>query len=162
MRQHTRTTEEAHAVEEWWRCRSPGYCNAQGHEEIARLPARRLGERAELHLEWILCIEEWLVALTDRLSNQRACRCERLQCGGSIPTLRYQRGTIMLQGCGEEEVGKGDRRREERNAITDQRDQRDDLGIVTWIWAVFNQHNEMVLEIEATSLFDLAGEDGAG
>jgi len=33
---------------------------------------------------------------------------------------------------------------------------------VTWIWAVFNQHNEMVLEIEATSLFDLAGEDGAG
>ena len=43
-----------------------------------------------------------------------------------------------------------------------QSSQRDDLGIVTWIWAVFNQHNEMVLEIEATSLFDLAGEDGAG
>ena len=35
----------------------------------------------------------------------------------------------MLKGGGEEEVGECDRRREERNAITDQRDQRDNLGI---------------------------------
>ena len=33
--------------------------------------------------------------------------------------------------------------------------QRDDLGIVTWVWAVFNQHDEIVLEIDATNLFDL-------
>jgi len=36
-----------------------------------------------------------------------------------------------------------------------QSSQRDDLGIVTWVWAVFNQHNEIVLEIDATNLFDL-------
>ncbi len=34
--------------------------------------------------------------------------------------------------------------------------QREDLGIVTWVWAVFNQHNEIVLEIDATNLFDLS------
>lgn len=33
--------------------------------------------------------------------------------------------------------------------------QRDDLGIVNWVWAVFNQHDEIVLEIDATNLFDL-------
>jgi len=37
-----------------------------------------------------------------------------------------------------------------------QSSQRDDLGIVTWVWAIFNQHNEIVLEIDATNLFDLA------
>lgn len=36
--------------------------------------------------------------------------------------------------------------------------QRDDLGIVTWVWAVFNQHNEIVLEIDATNLFDLGAD----
>lgn len=35
---------------------------------------------------------------------------------------------------------------------------RDDLGIVTWRWEVYNQHNEVVLELNATILFDLAGE----
>lgn len=34
--------------------------------------------------------------------------------------------------------------------------QREDLGIVTWVWAIFNQHNEIVLEIDATNLFDLS------
>ncbi|WP_459615193.1 MaoC family dehydratase [Bordetella sp. 2513F-2] len=34
---------------------------------------------------------------------------------------------------------------------------REDLGIVTWAWIVLNQHNEAVLELDATSLFDLAG-----
>ena len=32
---------------------------------------------------------------------------------------------------------------------------RDDLGIVTWVWAVYNQHKEVVLEIDATNLFEL-------
>ncbi len=32
---------------------------------------------------------------------------------------------------------------------------RDDLGIVTWVWMVLNQHDEAVLELDATSLFDL-------
>lgn len=36
--------------------------------------------------------------------------------------------------------------------------QRDDLGIVTWVWAVFNQHNEIVLELDATNLFDLGAD----
>ena len=33
--------------------------------------------------------------------------------------------------------------------------QRDDLGIVTWVWAVFNQQDQIVLEVDATNLFDL-------
>lgn len=32
---------------------------------------------------------------------------------------------------------------------------RDDLGIVRWSWNVFNQHDQQVLELEATSMFDL-------
>jgi len=32
---------------------------------------------------------------------------------------------------------------------------RDDLGIMRWTWRVFNQRDEQVLEVEATSLFDL-------
>ncbi len=32
---------------------------------------------------------------------------------------------------------------------------RDDLGIMRWSWRVFNQRDEEVLEVEATSLFDL-------
>lgn len=32
---------------------------------------------------------------------------------------------------------------------------RSDLGILRWIWNVYNQHDEQVLEIEATGLFDL-------
>ncbi|MDQ8032529.1 MaoC family dehydratase [Bordetella genomosp. 1] len=35
---------------------------------------------------------------------------------------------------------------------------REDLGIVTWFWIVYNQHDEAVLELDATSLFDLSGE----
>ena len=34
---------------------------------------------------------------------------------------------------------------------------RDDLGIVNWGWVIYNQHNEAVLELDATSLFDLGG-----
>jgi len=33
---------------------------------------------------------------------------------------------------------------------------RDDLGIMRWTWRVFNQEDNPVLELEATSLFDLA------
>jgi len=32
---------------------------------------------------------------------------------------------------------------------------RDDLGIVRWTWRMYNQRDEQVLEVEATSLFDL-------
>ncbi|RTZ40747.1 MaoC family dehydratase [Candidimonas sp. SYP-B2681] len=32
---------------------------------------------------------------------------------------------------------------------------RDDLGIMRWSWRVFNQRDEQVLDVEATSLFDL-------
>ncbi|MFY3136568.1 MaoC family dehydratase [Achromobacter xylosoxidans] len=35
---------------------------------------------------------------------------------------------------------------------------RPDLGIITWAWTVINQHDEAVLELDATSLFDLAGD----
>jgi len=35
---------------------------------------------------------------------------------------------------------------------------RSDLGILRWTWRVFNQRDEHVLEIEATSLFDLEAE----
>ncbi len=38
---------------------------------------------------------------------------------------------------------------------------REGLGIVTWTWMVFNQHEEAVLEIDATSLFDLSGDANA-
>jgi len=34
---------------------------------------------------------------------------------------------------------------------------RPDLGIINWAWVVYNQHKEAVLELDATSLFDLAG-----
>ncbi|MBV6274424.1 MaoC family dehydratase [Alcaligenaceae bacterium CGII-47] len=37
---------------------------------------------------------------------------------------------------------------------------RDDLGIMRWTWRVFNQHDEQVLEVEATSLFELEVEAG--
>ena len=30
-----------------------------------------------------------------------------------------------------------------------------DLGILSWRWQLFNQHDQEVLELEATSLFDL-------
>ncbi|QAA92587.1 MaoC family dehydratase [Pollutimonas thiosulfatoxidans] len=33
---------------------------------------------------------------------------------------------------------------------------RDDLGIMRWSWRVYNQRDEQVLDVEATSLFDLA------
>ena len=33
---------------------------------------------------------------------------------------------------------------------------REDLGIVRWTWHLFNQRDEHVLELEVTSLFDLA------
>ena len=33
---------------------------------------------------------------------------------------------------------------------------RPTLGIVRWRWRLFNQRNELVLDLEATSLFDLA------
>lgn len=33
---------------------------------------------------------------------------------------------------------------------------RDDLGIMRWTWRMFNQRGEQVLELEATSLFELA------
>lgn len=32
---------------------------------------------------------------------------------------------------------------------------REDLGIVRWTWRMYNQRDEQVLELEATSLFDL-------
>jgi acyl dehydratase len=32
---------------------------------------------------------------------------------------------------------------------------RADLGIISWNWIVLNQHDEAVLELDATSLFDL-------
>lgn len=32
---------------------------------------------------------------------------------------------------------------------------RDDLGIMRWTWRMFNQRDEQVLELEATSLFEL-------
>ncbi|MVW79605.1 MaoC family dehydratase [Bordetella sp. 02P26C-1] len=32
---------------------------------------------------------------------------------------------------------------------------RHDLGIITWSWNVLNQHDEIVLELDATSLFEL-------
>lgn len=33
---------------------------------------------------------------------------------------------------------------------------RSDLGIMRWTWKMFNQDDEQVLELEATSLFDLS------
>jgi acyl dehydratase len=33
---------------------------------------------------------------------------------------------------------------------------RDDLGIITWSWTIFNQNNDAVLDLDATSLFDLS------
>jgi len=37
---------------------------------------------------------------------------------------------------------------------------RDDLGIVRWSWRMYNQRDEQVLELEATSLFDLGAGPG--
>ncbi len=36
---------------------------------------------------------------------------------------------------------------------------RSDLGIVRWTWRMYNQRDEQVLELEATSLFDLAASE---
>lgn len=38
---------------------------------------------------------------------------------------------------------------------------REDLGIVRWTWRMYNQRDEQVLELEATSLFDLAAGQGS-
>ena len=35
---------------------------------------------------------------------------------------------------------------------------RSDLGILRWTWRMFNQHDELVLELEATNMFELAEE----
>lgn len=32
---------------------------------------------------------------------------------------------------------------------------RDDLGILRWVWNVYNQDDQQVMEVDATSLFDL-------
>lgn len=32
---------------------------------------------------------------------------------------------------------------------------RSDLGIVRWTWRMFNQHDDLVLELEATNMFEL-------
>ena len=39
---------------------------------------------------------------------------------------------------------------------------RDDLGIMRWTWRLFNQRDEHVFEVEATSLFDLGGGEPQG
>jgi len=36
---------------------------------------------------------------------------------------------------------------------------RSDLGIVRWTWSMFNQDDAQVLDLEVTTLFDLAGQD---
>lgn len=33
---------------------------------------------------------------------------------------------------------------------------RDDLGILRWTWRLYNQNDQQVLEVEATTLFDLS------
>lgn len=38
---------------------------------------------------------------------------------------------------------------------------REDLGILRWTWRLFNQRDEHVFEVEATSLFDLGNADAA-
>jgi acyl dehydratase len=38
---------------------------------------------------------------------------------------------------------------------------RPDLGIINWAWVVYNQHEEAVLELDATSLFDLSVDPSA-
>jgi acyl dehydratase len=38
---------------------------------------------------------------------------------------------------------------------------RSDLGIINWTWTVYNQHDEAVLELDATSLFDLSEDKSA-
>lgn len=35
---------------------------------------------------------------------------------------------------------------------------RSDLGILRWTWRMFNQDNDLVLELEATNMFELADE----
>lgn len=35
---------------------------------------------------------------------------------------------------------------------------RSDLGILRWTWRMFNQDDELVLELEATNMFELADE----
>ena len=69
MRQHAGAAKETHAVEEWRRCRSPCHRDTECHEEVAGLPARRLGQRPELRLERVFRIKEWLFALANRLSD---------------------------------------------------------------------------------------------
>jgi len=39
---------------------------------------------------------------------------------------------------------------------------RPELGIVRWRWSMFNQHHQSVLDLEATSLFDLAAHRSPG
>jgi acyl dehydratase len=36
---------------------------------------------------------------------------------------------------------------------------RDDLGIMRWTWRMYNQNDQQVLELEATSLFDLQNDN---
>ena len=71
-------TEQPHAVKEGWRRCAAGHGNAERHEEVARLPARRLGYRPQLNLERIFSIEKWLIALPDRLCDQRPRRSKGL------------------------------------------------------------------------------------
>ncbi len=37
---------------------------------------------------------------------------------------------------------------------------RSDLGIVRWTWRMYNQEDDMVLELEVTNMFELSGEEG--
>lgn len=53
-------------------------------------------------------------------------------------------------------VRPGDALRLEATVLTVRRSaSRPDLGILRWTWRMFNQHGEQVLELTATSLFDL-------
>ncbi|MYN13206.1 acyl dehydratase [Pusillimonas sp. TS35] len=38
---------------------------------------------------------------------------------------------------------------------------RTELGIMRWSWLVYNQHDEQVLDVQVTSMFDLGGEQPA-
>lgn len=54
-------------------------------------------------------------------------------------------------------VRPGDALRMETTVLSVRRSaSRPELGILKWTWRLFNQHDEQVLELTATSLFDLA------
>jgi acyl dehydratase len=79
----------------------------------------------------------------------------------AVNAALHDSGTFASPGLDElrwqRPVRAGDALRFEATVLSVRRSEsRPELGIMRWTWRLYNQHNEQVLELTATNLFDLS------